>query len=135
MRHQLAGRKLGRTTSHRWALFRNMASSLVTHERIETTLPKAKELRGFADYLITLGKQNDLAARRRAFDFVRSQSVVQKLFGQLAPRFQDRAGGYTRIYQLGHRLGDGASMAMIEYLPGAPMAKTESDAKKSKKKY
>src|SRR5690348_9095660 len=118
MRHKVAGRKLGRKTAHRWATFRSLVTALVTHERIETTLSKAKELRHFADRVITIGKQNDLAARREIFDFTRSRDVVEKVVDQLAPRFSDRHGGYTRIMKLGFRAGDSAPMAIIEYIPG-----------------
>ncbi|HBF13606.1 MAG TPA: 50S ribosomal protein L17 [Deltaproteobacteria bacterium] len=118
MRHRVAGRKLGRTTEHRWAMFRNMAAAIVQHERIETTLHKAKEMRGFADHLITLGKKGTLAARRDAFNLVRSKDLVRKIFADLAPRFKDRAGGYTRVLKLGFRHGDSAPMAIIEYVEG-----------------
>ncbi len=116
MRHQLQGRKLGRTTSHRIAMFRNMASSLIEHGRIRTTLLKAKELRRMADQLVTLGKENTLHARRRAFDLIRNRDAVQKLFNSIAPAFEKRAGGYTRIFHLAKRPGDAAPMAFIEYL-------------------
>lgn len=140
MRHQLSLLKLGRTSTHRWAMFRNMATSLVEAERVETTLKKAKELRSFADYLITLGKKNDLAARRNALSFLRSKKAVQKLFGEIAPRFKDRNGGYTRVLKLGFRLGDSAPMALIEYLseakketaPVGPADKKKAGAKKGK---
>ena len=99
MRHRVAGRKLSRHTQHRELMFRNMVVSLLTHERIKTTLPKAKELRSWADKIVTLGKKGDLAARRRAFDFLRDRDVVKKLFEEIAPRFKDRQGGYTRIYK------------------------------------
>lgn len=141
MRHQVAGRKLGRKSAHRWAMFRNMATSLVEKERIETTLPKAKELRPFAEHLVTLGKQNTLSSRRAALSFVRSSAVVAKLFSQLAPRYSTRNGGYTRIMQLGYRLGDSAPMAVIEYLPGegahaspAPVSPKKGQAKGKKEK-
>jgi len=116
MRHQVSGRKLGKTTSHRKALFKNMAVSLIEAGRIETTLPKAKELRSFADHLVTLAKRDTLWARRQAFDFLRSREAVKKLFSELAPRFKDRAGGYSRVLKLGNRLGDAAQMALIEYV-------------------
>jgi len=116
MRHQVAHRKLGRKTAHRKAMFRNMATSLIKHERITTTLHKAKELRKFADQLVTIGKENTLHARRRAFDLLRDRDMVQKLFSTIAPSFSKRSGGYTRIYRLNHRVGDAAQMAAIEYL-------------------
>lgn len=116
MRHQVAGRKLGKKTAHRLAMLRNMSTSLIKHGRIKTTLPKAKELRKVADKLITLGKANTLHARRQAFDFLRSRDAVQKLFAEIAPAFTKRMGGYTRIYHMGSRAGDAAKMAIIEYL-------------------
>lgn len=131
MRHRVAGRKLNRTTSHRQALFSNMATSLVESERVETTLSKAKEMRWFADHLITVAKKNNLSARQRAFRLVRSKSLVNKLFADLAPRFKNRNGGYSRVLKLGFRLGDSAPMAIIEYLPGEkPVVKEEKKAKK-----
>lgn len=134
MRHLVGHRKLGRTTSHRWALFKNMATSLVEKGRIETTLAKAKELRFFADHLITLGKKNDLHAKRQAFNFMRSRGAVVKLFAELAPHFKDRNGGYTRIFNLGFRHGDSAPMAVIEYLSEViQTAPTKEDKKASKK--
>jgi large subunit ribosomal protein L17 len=114
MRHLKQGRKLGRTTSHRKALLRNLATALLEHERIITTEPKAKELRRVADKLVTLGKRGNLHARRQALQTVRSNSVVQKLFNEIAPRFAERHGGYTRVLRLGYRPGDGAAMAVIE---------------------
>jgi large subunit ribosomal protein L17 len=103
MRHRLAGRKLGVTTSHRRALFRNLANALFTHEQITTTLPKAKELRPVAEKLITLGKRGGLHARRQAFAVLRDEAVVTKLFGPLAERFRTRPGGYTRVLKAGFR--------------------------------
>ena len=114
MRHLKQGRKLGRTTAHRKALLRNLATALLEHERIITTEPKAKELRRVADKLVTLGKRGNLHARRQALQTVRSNSVVQKLFNEIAPRFAERQGGYTRILRLGYRPGDAAPMAVIE---------------------
>jgi len=114
MRHLRQGRKLGRTTAHRKALLRNLATALLEHERIITTEPKAKELRRVADKLVTLGKRGDLHARRQALQTVRSNSVVQKLFNEIAPRFAERRGGYTRVVRLGYRSGDAAAMAVIE---------------------
>jgi large subunit ribosomal protein L17 len=133
MRHRIAGRALGRTPSHRTALLRNLAISLIRHEAIETTLPKAKELRRLAEKLITLGKKGSLAARRQAFGTLRDLDLVKKLFEELAPRFQERNGGYTRIVRTRKRPGDGAPMAMIEYLDrkvSAPAADIEEDAQK-----
>jgi large subunit ribosomal protein L17 len=114
MRHQKAGRKLNKNSSHRKALFRNMVTSLLEHERIETTDAKAKELRGLADRMITLGKRGDLHARRQALAVIRDNSVTSKLFGELADRYRERPGGYTRVIKLGHRAGDAAPTAMIE---------------------
>ncbi|MBM9518819.1 50S ribosomal protein L17 [Desulforhopalus vacuolatus] len=114
MRHQYAGRRLGRTTSHRVAMLRNMVTSLFEHERIVTTTEKAKELRPVAEKMITLGKRGDLHARRQALSFIRSVSVVDKLFNEIKDKFEDRKGGYTRILRTGTRQGDCASMAIIE---------------------
>ena len=114
MRHKLTGRRLGRTTSHRMAMFRNMATSLFEHERIVTTAEKAKELRPIAEKMITLGKRGDLHARRQALAFIRSKDVVEKLFTVIKDKFADRNGGYTRILQTGIRKGDAAGMAIIE---------------------
>ncbi len=114
MRHRLSGRKLNRTGSHRKAMFANMAGSLIGHEQIKTTLPKAKELRGIADKMITLGKRGNLHARRQAFAVLRDDDLVNKLFGTLAERYKDRKGGYTRVIKAGFRHGDSAPMAIIE---------------------
>ena len=114
MRHQKAGRKLGRSPSHRKAMFRNMTNSLVTHELIKTTLPKAKELRSYAEPLITLAKQDNVANRRLAFDRMRDKVAVGKLFGDLGPRYESRPGGYIRILKCGFRTGDKAPMAFVE---------------------
>ena len=134
MRHRVGLRKLGRTTEHRLAMFKNMLSSLVEKERIKTTLHKAKELRRFADRLISTGKEDTLAARRQAFALLRNETLVRKVFTDLAPRFKDRNGGYTRIYKLGFRAGDSAPMAIIEYLFEAkPQAATKENSKKTKK--
>ncbi|MBI1908708.1 MAG: 50S ribosomal protein L17 [Deltaproteobacteria bacterium] len=118
MRHLVDNKKFGRMGSHRKALFRNLATSLILHERIETTLPKAKELRRTADRMITLGKKGSLHARRQALAYLQTPEAVAKLFDGLSARFKDRHGGYTRIFKLGFRRGDAAPMAMIEYLPG-----------------
>jgi large subunit ribosomal protein L17 len=114
MRHGVAGRKLGVTTSHRFAMFRNMAHALLKHEQITTTLPKAKELRPVAEKLITLGKRGGLHARRLAYAQLRDDVVVAKLFTTLAERYKGRNGGYTRVLKAGVRYGDAASMAVIE---------------------
>lgn len=114
MRHRQSNRKLNRTTSHRLAMFRNMTVSLLKHEVIKTTLPKAKELRRFVEPLITLGKEPSLANHRLAFDRMRDRDMVVKLFAELGPRYKTRPGGYTRILKFGFRNGDNAPMALIE---------------------
>jgi large subunit ribosomal protein L17 len=114
MRHRQSNRKLNRTTSHRLAMFRNMSVSLLRHEVIKTTLPKAKELRRFVEPLITLGKEPTLANHRLAFDRLRDREMVVKLFGELGPRYKTRPGGYLRILKYGFRVGDNAPMALIE---------------------
>ncbi|MDP2341934.1 MAG: 50S ribosomal protein L17 [Deltaproteobacteria bacterium] len=114
MRHMNSGRKLGRTSAHRTALFRNMATSLFRHERIETTDSKAKELRSFAEQLITLAKRGDLHARRQAYADIRDQEILAKLFGDIAGRFKTRPGGYTRITKSRIRKGDNAPISIIE---------------------
>ncbi len=116
MRHRSAKVRLSRHSSHRIAMMRNMVTSLIDHERVETTLAKARELKRIADRMVTLGKEQTLHARRRALRVIRTKDAVSKLFTQLATRFKDRAGGYTRIYKLGFRHGDGAPMAIVEYL-------------------
>ena len=116
MRHGAAYRKLGRTASHRTAMFANMAASLIKHEQITTTLPKAKELRPFVEKLVTLGKKGDLHARRQAISQVRDVTQVGKLFDTLAPRYAERNGGYIRIMKAGYRHGDNAPMAVIEFV-------------------
>jgi len=114
MRHRQSNRKLNRTTSHRLAMFRNMTNSLLKHEIIKTTLPKAKELRRFVEPLITLGKEPSLANHRLAFDRLRDRDMVVKLFGELGPRYKTRPGGYLRILKYGFRNGDNAPMALVE---------------------
>ncbi len=114
MRHRNGPRKLNRTTSHRLAMLRNMCNSLLTHEAIKTTLPKAKELRSVVEPLITLAKESTLANRRLAFDRTRDRAVVSKLFDELGPRYKARPGGYTRILKMGFRVGDNAPMAFVE---------------------
>jgi len=114
MRHRHSGRQLNRNSSHRKAMFRNMTTSLVEHELIKTTLPKAKELRGYAEPLITLAKEDSVANRRLAFNRLRSKSAVGKLFSELGPRYQSRPGGYIRILKCGLRTGDKAPMAYVE---------------------
>ncbi len=120
MRHRKSGRQLNRTSSHRHAMFRNMAVSLIEHEIIKTTLPKAKELRRVAEPLITLAKQDSVANRRLAFDRTRSKAAVGKLFSDLGPRYAERPGGYTRILKCGYRAGDSALMAYVELVGREP---------------
>ena len=114
MRHGKSGRRLGRTTSHREAMFRNLVTSFLNHEKITTTDAKAKEIRSVAEKMITLGKRGDLHALRQAASYIREKSVVTKLFSTIAPRYKDRAGGYTRIVKLGIRQGDAAPVSLIE---------------------
>ncbi len=116
MRHAGGYRKLGRTTPHRQSMFANMAASLIKHEQIKTTLPKAKELRPIVEKLVTLGKRGDLHARRLAISKVRDKAMVSKLFEVLGPRYQEREGGYIRILKAGFRRGDAAPMAVIEFV-------------------
>ena len=121
MRHRKSGRQLNRNSSHRKAMFKNMAASLFRHESIITTLPKAKELRSFAEPFITLAKEDSVARRRRAYDRLRDREIVGKLFNDLGPRFKDRPGGYVRVLKYGFRAGDAAPMAVIQlvdYVPG-----------------
>jgi len=127
MRHRKSGRQLNRNSSHRQAMFRNMAASLVEHEIIKTTLPKAKELRRVAEPLITMAKQDSVANRRLAFSRLRNKATVGKLFAELGPRFEGRPGGYTRILKCGYRAGDKAPMAYIELI-GRPVAAQAVDA-------
>jgi large subunit ribosomal protein L17 len=114
MRHNVSGRSVGRSSGHRQAMLRNLVTELLAYEEIKTTEAKAKEVRGIAEKMITLGKQGGLDARRQALNFVYDKSVVDKVFSQLAPRFAERPGGYTRITRLGNRLGDGATMVQLE---------------------
>jgi large subunit ribosomal protein L17 len=116
MRHRKSGRKLGRNAPHRKAMYRNMAASLVQHETIKTTLPKAKELRRVVEPLITLAKEDGASRRRLAFDRLRDDAAVGKLFNELGPRFKDRPGGYLRILKMGFRPGDSAPMALVQLL-------------------
>jgi len=114
MKHRIKGKKLNRTSSHRKALFKNMAQAIIKHEQIVTTLPKAKTMKPIVDKLISLGKKGSLHARRQAFSKLRDEDMVAKLFGTLAPRYADRNGGYTRVLKAGYRYGDAAAMAVIE---------------------
>ena len=126
MRHRKAGRKFNRTSSHRNAMFKNMAVSLIDHEIIKTTLPKAKELRRIAEPLITLSKTDSVANRRLAFNRTRNAAAVGKLFSELGPRYAERPGGYTRILKCGFRSGDSAPMAYIELVDRAPIEGSEA---------
>ncbi|MCS7183596.1 MAG: 50S ribosomal protein L17 [Thermoanaerobaculum sp.] len=137
MRHNRAGRKLGRVTEHRRALFRNQLASLLTHERIITTLPKAKELRPIAERMVTLGRKNTVHARRLVNRWVTDRDLIKKLFSDIGPRFLTRPGGYTRIVKLGPRKGDGAELAILEFvdykLPEATKSKEGKGAKAKEK--
>lgn len=123
MRHGMVGRKLNRTSSHREAMFANMANALIKHEQIKTTLPKAKDLRKIVERLITLGKKGGLAKRRQAFAQLRDDAIVAKLFSTLAERYKERNGGYTRVLKAGFRYGDAAPMAIIELVDRDESAK------------
>jgi large subunit ribosomal protein L17 len=126
MRHRNGPRKLNRTTSHRLAMLRNMCNSMIMHEAIKTTLPKAKELRSVVEPLITLGKTPTLANRRLAFNRTRDRDVVAKLFSELGPRYAARPGGYTRILKMGFRVGDNAPMAFVEFVDRPEPTATET---------
>lgn len=130
MRHRIAGRKLGVTSAHRIAMLRNMATSLLKHEQITTTLPKAKELRPYVERIITLGKRGGLHARRQALAQIRDEKVVDKLFTTLAERYRSRPGGYTRVLKAGVRYGDAAPMAIIELVERDPAAKGQDSGPK-----
>lgn len=127
MRHRMSGRKLGRTSSHRLAMFANMTQSLLRHEQIVTTLPKAKDLRRVVDRMITLGKRGGLHQRRQAASFLRDEVLVRKLFGPLADRYRNRNGGYTRVLKAGFRYGDNAPLSVIELVDRDPDAKGAED--------
>src|SRR5271169_6189285 len=133
MRHLKAGRKLNRTSAHRKALFRNLVTSLIEHEQVRTTDAKAKELRRVAERMITLGKRGSLHARRQALSYIRSRAVVSKLFDEVASRFRERLGGYTRIVKLGHRHGDAAAMSLIELTDRGDDAKAEAERKRERR--
>ena len=127
MRHRHGYRKLNRTQSHRKAMFSNMTVSLITHEQIKTTLPKAKELRRITDKMISLGKKGSLHSRRQAVSYLQSERTITKLFDTLAPRYKDRPGGFTRVIKAGFRYGDSAPMAIIELVDRDPEAKGAED--------
>jgi large subunit ribosomal protein L17 len=130
MRHGVSGRKLGRPTDHRLAMFRNMATSLLKHEQITTTLPKAKELRPYVERIITLGKRGGLHARRQAYAQLTDEKVVAKLFGEIAERYRSRPGGYCRVLKAGIRQGDAAAMAVIELVDRNVAAKGQDSGPK-----
>jgi large subunit ribosomal protein L17 len=134
MRHLKSGRKLSRSSSHRWALMRNLVTCLLRDERIRTTDPKAKELRRWADRVISLGKQGSLHARRQALGIVQDKAVVRKLFDTIGPRFKDRPGGYTRIIKIGWRHGDAAPISLVELVAGAVAAESGSEKKPSRRR-
>jgi large subunit ribosomal protein L17 len=130
VRHHRAGRKLGRDSAHRKALYSNLAGALITHGRIKTTITKAKAVRPIAEQMITLGRRGDLHARRQAMAYLRSQQVVHTLFADVAPRFKDRPGGYSRIVRIGPRLGDAAEMAYLELVDFSAEEQAEEKAER-----
>src|ERR1051326_2258180 len=134
MRHLRAGKKFNRSASHRRALLRNLVTSLLRHERIQTTDPKAKELRRWADWMIGLGKQGTLHARRQALAVIQDEAVVHKLFDSLAARFKERPGGYSRVVKIGWRRGDQAALSIVELLPAETPAKAEGGSKRSRRR-
>jgi large subunit ribosomal protein L17 len=134
MRHLKSGRKLNRSSAHRKAMFRNMVTSLLLHERVQTTDAKAKELRRWADRMVTLGKRGSLHARRQALAYVRDHKVVRKLFDEIAARFNDRAGGYTRITKIGLRRGDTAPLSIIELTERGDRVLSEAEKKRERKR-
>jgi large subunit ribosomal protein L17 len=133
MRHLKSGRQLSRNSSHRWAMMRNLITALLREEKIQTTDPKAKELRRWVDRVITLGKQGSLHARRQVLSIVQDKVVVRKLFDTIGPRFKDRPGGYTRIIKLGIRRGDAAQMALIELVGGEGEKEAAGGGKKRRR--
>jgi large subunit ribosomal protein L17 len=132
MRHRVAGRKLSRHTQHRELMFRNMLVSLLQHERIKTTLAKGKELRSWVDKIITLGKKGTLHAKRQAFALLRNHEIVKRLFEEIVPRLKDREGGYTRIYKMGWRQGDGAPLSLVELVTFSHPVEKKSTVTKAK---
>ena len=133
MRHLKSGRQLSRNSSHRWAMMRNLITALLREEKIQTTDPKAKELRRWVERVITLGKQGSLHARRQVLSIVQDKAVVRKLFDTIGPRFKDRPGGYTRIIKLGIRRGDAAQMALIELVGGEGEKEAAGGGKKRRR--
>ena len=134
MRHRKTGRRLNKSAPHRKAMFRNMVTSLLDHEHIETTDAKAKELRRYTERMVTLGKKGTLHARRQALSFVRDSKIVKKLFDEIAPRFADRPGGYTRITKLGIRRGDAAPLSLIELTERGDRAISEAEKKRERRR-
>jgi large subunit ribosomal protein L17 len=134
MRHLNAGRKLNRSSSHRKAMLRNLVTSLLQHEHLQTTDAKAKEMRRWVDRMITLGKRNTVHARRQAAAFVRGRTIVKKLFDDIAPRFATRPGGYTRITKLGNRVGDAAPVSLIELVERTDRGRTEAEKKRERRR-
>lgn len=134
MKHQVKTKKLSRTKPHREAMLANMANSLFLHRTIRTTDAKAKELRRLTDRLISKAKTDSLAARRNVFAAIRNETIVKKLFDEIAPHFSDRPSGFTRVIKIGTRRGDGASLSLVELLTPKPKAKSDKDKKKDKKK-
>ncbi len=132
MRHRVRSRKLGRTSAHRLALYRNMVTSLLEHERIQTTDAKAKEVRRIAERMITLGKRGTLHARRRALRIIRQREVAEKVFDELADRYRDRAGGYTRVLKLGIRTGDAAPVSIVELVEAGDVARPKAEPAEKK---
>ena len=132
MRHRKAGKKLGRVTAHRWALFRNLLTALFRHERITTTEAKAKAVRGLADRMITLAKRESLHARRQVLRLVPDETVVKKLFDTVAARYAERSGGYTRIVKVGHRAGDNAPVVLLELVDRPELPKEKGSGKEAK---
>lgn len=133
MRHQVRGRKLGRTASHRSALLKSLATSLLKHKRIKTTVAKAKETRGFVESLITKARKNDLHARRYVMGFINDKEVVKELFAEILPKIGERPGGYTRVIKLGNRIGDAADMAIIELVDYNDVINAKAEEHKEKK--
>ena len=133
MRHQVRGRKLGRTASHKKALLRSLATSLLKHKRIKTTISKAKEARGFVESLITKAKKNDLHAQRYVISYINDKEVVKELFSEIIPKIGDRKGGYTRVIKLGNRMGDAAEMAILELVDYNDVINAKAEEHKEKK--
>lgn len=134
MRHRMSGKKLGKTTPHRYAMLKNMANSLVEHGRIETTVDRAKALKQFVEPLITLGKKGDLSARRLALKRLPNKKTVHRIFEEISPKFRNRPGGYTRILKTGYREGDNANSAIIEFVEDVNASEQSSEGEESTKK-